>query len=465
MSSVSSTTSTAATTSTGSTTSTTSTNAGSLVTFSGLASGVDTASIVSSIIQADSQPITDMQNQETLLKSQLSTYQQFNTLLNSFEASVTALNSPDELKSFQVANNGSNYFSVSTNSLANPGNYSVKVVSLAQQQKDVSNLSMDTSTTGIPDTNTTNLTGTLTIGGQALNYSGVTLNGLTDLINNGNYGISASMVDEGNGDGYRLMMTANTASDTGIDIIGTGSISLDTTKNGHTVSGTRADVNVDGVDYYSTSNTVTNALKGTTITLLGENTSTSNVSITSGAEGVISTQLQNIVDNYNAINTAIQTISTSDPSTANAMQNIQYSLKNFLTSQNLVNLGISSDWQTGIVSFDSTKLSAAYTADPSAVSNSLFGDNSNGIMNEMDNYLNGQLDSTNGFLATKTSSINDQTSRLDTNIANFQTRMTAKQAQLTAQFTAMETLVSSLKSQGNYLTSFFNSYNNTSTSK
>jgi flagellar hook-associated protein 2 len=45
---------------------------------------------------------------------------------------------------------------------------------------------------------------------------------------------------------------------------------LDTTTNGHTITGTQAHLTVDGVDYYSSSNTVTNAINGASITLLDE---------------------------------------------------------------------------------------------------------------------------------------------------------------------------------------------------
>lgn len=427
----------------------------SAVTFSGLASGVDTASIVESIIEAESAIKTQLEDKQTYLESKLETYTEFDTLLDSFYASVLGLNSKNDLKSFATTNNGSEYFSISTNSLANEGSYSVEIVSLAQQQKDVS-------TTTIADSDTTTLTGQLQIGEQTLSYEDVTLDDLVTLINEGEYGLTASMIDDGTESGFRLMLTADT-SGSELEITGTGSILLDTATDGHTVDGTKAHLVVDGVDYYSTSNTVTNAIKGATLTLLATSEGADTVVIESDAETVVATQLEEMVEAYNAINTFIDTITESDATLGRSLKPVQTSLKNYLTGNTLVALGITSNWETGELSFDSDTFAAAYAEAPEAVQVALLGDDdSEGIMNRLDDYLTGQISSTSGFLATKKSTIDKQISRLDDSIATQETRLEKRKAILEAQFTAMETLVSSLNSQGDYLTSFFEDYDSSS---
>jgi len=423
------------------------------VTFSGLASGIDTASIIESLIEIESAPITTMENTQTYLETKLDTYTEFNTLLDSFYASVTGLNDENDLNSFEVTNNGSEYFTISTTSLANEGTYAVEIVSLAQQQKDVG-------TNYIVDTDTTALSGSLEIDGETLDYDNVTLSDLVDLLNEGDYGVTASIIDDGTGGGYRLMLTADTAGEE-IAISGTGSVELDTAANGHAVTGTKAHLVVDGVDYYSSSNTVTNAIKGSTITLLAvSDDSADNVSIASDAEEVIATQLQAMVEAYNAINTYIDTIYASDSTLANSMKTVQRSLRNYLTGGDLVALGLSTDWETGELSFDSDTFSDAYAKDSGRVTTALLGDDdSEGMMNRLDEYLTEQLDATSGFLVTKETSIEKQISDLDDRITAMETRLEKRQETLEAQFSAMETLISSLNSQGDYLTSFFASYN------
>jgi len=432
-----------------------STSSTGTVTFSGLASGIDTASIVDSLMEAERAPITAMENTQTYLEAKLETYTEFNTLLDSFYSSVLGLNSTNDLNSFAVTNSGSDYFSITTNSLAEAGNYSVEIVSLAQQQKDVSS-------TYVADTSTS-LSGSLQIGEETLDYDSVTLDDLVSLINDGDYGVTASMLNDGSGSGYRLMLTADTAGEE-IAITGTGGIEMDTATDGHTVEGSKAHLIVDGVDYYSTSNTVASAIKGTTITLLGTSDNGSDsVQIESDAEDVISTQIQEMVDAYNAINTSIDTIYESDPTLANSMKSVQRSLRSYLTSSSFIALGVSSDWETGELSFDTDTFSDAYSEDADTIKVSLLGDDDNeGIMSRLDDYITGQMNSTTGFLVTKKTSIDKQTSDLEDKITAMDTRLEKRQATLEAQFSAMETLVSSLNSQGDYLTSFFEDYNSSS---
>ncbi len=421
------------------------------VNFSGLASSIDTDSIVDSLIEVESAPITTMENEQSYLETKRTSYTKFNTLLKNLHTAVEALNDKSDLNSFEVTNNGSEYFSIGTSSLAEAGNYSVQVVSLAQQQKDVS-------ASYVADTGTTTLSGSLQIGEATLAYDGMTLSDLVTQINNGSYGVTARMIDDGTGSGYRLMLTAGTAGKE-IEIVGTGSIEFDTATNGHTVEGTKAHVIVDGVDYYSTSNTMTNAIKGTTLTLQATSTANSTVKIESDTEHVIATQLQKIVDAYNAINTYLDTLSDSDPTLANTMKSVQRSLRNYLTSGSFLSLGIETDWKTGTLTFDSDTLSAAYENDPETVVASLLGDDgTQGIMARLDGYLDEQVDATTGFLATKEKTIDKQVATLEDKIDAMTTRLEKRRAVLEAQFAAMETLLSTLNSQSDFLTSFFASY-------
>jgi flagellar hook-associated protein 2 len=426
------------------------------VTFSGLASGVDTASIIESIMEVESAPITAAEDKIEYLETKLESHTELNTLLKEFSAAVMGLNDENDLSEFTVNNNGSDFFSISTTSLADEGSYSVEVIGLAQQQKDIS-------PEGFSDTEETMLTGELQIGSETLSYDNVTLSGLVSLIEEGDYGLSATIVNVGTDDGYRLILTAANAGEE-IDITGTGSITLDTATDGHTVEGTKAHAIIDGVDYYSDTNTISSAIHGATITLSGESDSGADlVSLTSGAEDVICTQLEEIVSVYNEIKNYIDTISASDPTLARSMKTVQSGIKNYLSSNAMVNLGIEMDWTSGELSFDGDMFSEAYEEDSDAVIQTLFGsDDSTGVMTRLDDYLEEELDSTTGFLARKTSSTEEQISRLDDSITAMQTRLDKRQEMLEAQFTAMETLISSLNSQGDYLTSFFEDYNSSS---
>ena len=426
------------------------------VSFSGLASGIDTDSIVESLIEVESAPITLLEDKIEYLEAQQTTYDDFNDLLDTFYASVLGLNSENDIKSFEVTNSGSSYFSISTTSLASEGSYSIEVVSLAQQQKDIS-------TNYVSDTDSTTLSGELQIGEETVSYDGITLEDLVSQINDGEYGVTASLVNDGSDNGYRLMLTSDTAGES-MDIVGTGDITLDTTSDGHTVEGSKAEVTIDGVSYYSASNTITTAIKGATITLSDTSDgNSSRVGIESDAESVITAKLQEMVDGYNAIDEYIDTIYASDTTLANTMKTVQRSLRNFLTSDALVNAGIATDWESGELTLDTDVFSEAYAADTEGILTSLFGDDdSDGIMSRLDEYMTDQMSSSEGFLARKTDKIEEETSRLEDSITAMETRLEKRQELLEAQFAAMEELISTLNSTGDYITNFFEDYNSSS---
>lgn len=433
-----------------------STSSSGTVSFSGLASGIDTASIVDSLIEVESAPKTLLEDKVTYLETKKTTYEDFNTLLEGFYDSTLGLNNKNDLNTFEVSNGGSSYFSISTSSLTAAGSYSVKVVSLAQQQKDIS-------TNYVQDIDTTTLSGELQFGEETFSYTDTTLTDLVSQINGGGYGVTAAVVNDGSGSGYRLMFTADTAGEA-MTIVGTGDITLDTSTDGHTVEGTKAEVVIDGVTYYSASNTITSAIKGTTITLSDTSNGTSSkVTIASSAEETIITKLQEMVDAYNAINEYVNTIYDSDPSLANTMKSVQRGLRSFLTGSTLVNLGISTNWETGELEFDTDTFSEAYEADSAGVTFDLFGDeNTDGILVRLDDYLAEQTNATSGFLATKEERIDDDIARLEDSITAMETRLEKRRETLEAQFAAMEELISTLNSNGDYLTSFFEDYNSSS---
>ena len=207
-------------------------------------------------------------------------------------------------------------------------------------------------------------------------------------------------------------------------------------------------------------NVGTYAIKGATITLSDTSDGdSSKVTIESSADETISTKLQEMVDAYNAVNEYIDTIYDSDPTLANTMKSVQRSLRSYLTGSELVNLGISTDWETGELELDTDVFSEAYEADSEGVIYDLFGDDdTDGVLVRLDDYLSEQTNATDGFLATKEERIDDETSRLEDAITAMETRLEKRRETLEAQFSAMEELISSLNSTGDYLTSFFEDY-------
>lgn len=422
------------------------------ITFSGLATGLETADIIDSLIEVESAPITTMEEKIEYLETKQETFEEFDSLINTLSYELADFNTEGDLYSFDVSNTGESDFTVEASSIATEGSYSVEVVSLASRQKDVASESFD-------DADTTLLSGEITIGESTISYEDVTLTELAKIINEEELGISASVIDQGN-ESYRLMFTADTAGED-VEITGTGDVTIDTETDGHTVNGSLAQITIDGIDYYSDSNTITDSTNGLTYTLIDvSEDGAETVTVNNDTEAAMEEKVQAIVDAYNSINTYISSIYEADSSMANEMKFVSRKIKDYLTEDVFVKLGVSSDWETGELEFDSTVLSEAYEEDAEGVMLSLFGDDDNtGLMTIIDDYVATQTNSSTGFLATKNDTIDTKIDRLDEAIERMETRLEARRETLEAQFTAMETIVASLNSTGDYITSFFESYN------
>jgi flagellar hook-associated protein 2 len=104
----------------------------SAISFTGISSGLDTDSIVSALISAESQPRVLLQQQQTILNDQVSTYRDISTKL------LTLKSAADDLRSFTLYSGSPNATSTDSTRLtalatasAAPGTYDVNVTSLA----------------------------------------------------------------------------------------------------------------------------------------------------------------------------------------------------------------------------------------------------------------------------------------------------------------------------------------------
>ena len=121
--------STSAVSSTSSTTAST-TSGLAPVTFSGLASGLDTSSIVAKLMAVDQEPITALQNQETASTNTLKGYSALNTLLNTLQTSVSAMDLTSEVNTTDASTSSGAPFTA-TSANASVGSYNIAVSQLA----------------------------------------------------------------------------------------------------------------------------------------------------------------------------------------------------------------------------------------------------------------------------------------------------------------------------------------------
>ncbi len=241
--------------------------------FGGLATGLDTSSIIDQLMNIERQPLTRLEADKTWLNNRLKAFTELDTRLKSFSDSIKDLNYRDTLLKRSTTLGSEEFFTASASRDAMPGaSYEVEVVSLARVQKSVST-GVASSSDPLFGTGTLSLrvgeeTHTIDIG-EGEN----SLTGVMEAINAADVGVRAAIINDGtvNPDGsstpFRMVLTGETvAKEFSLDASGlTGGASLDL---GTPVQqATRAQVRVDNIDIYSDTNTLTEAIPGMTLDL------------------------------------------------------------------------------------------------------------------------------------------------------------------------------------------------------
>lgn len=433
----------------------------STITFGGLASGLDTDSIIEALMEVESEPLDRLETDKSYQESRLDAYTELDSLLTSLQSAMEDLDTLDELSCYSATASNSNYVQVSTTSSAQPGTYSMEVVSLAQVQKDIA-------TEGFSDKTSATLSGTLTIGDQEISYDSVSLTDLAKMINEADAGVTAVVVNDGTENGYRLMFQGDSA-ESNIDIVGTGSLTIDTVSDGHLQSAQQAHVLIDGVDFYSSSNTLEDAIPGLSIDLLEANDEGDTTRITIDTDtDAIESKIDEFVSAYNEIITWIADQSDASWGRDSELMSVKRKLQSMITTpvsttgsfSYMAELGFETDKSDGTLSVDSEKLSEALSEDFDSVAKLFIGeDDTKGIASQLADYLDAKTDSVDGLLATRTTSTEANIKRIDAAIDRMELRLDKREESLRAQYTALEEMMSTLNSQADYLTEALASLN------
>lgn len=178
------------------------------ITFGGLATGMDTESIVTELMSLERRPIVRMEADKTWMTNRLSAYTAFDAMLNSFRSGIKNLDSEDVLETKQVAVSDESFFAVTAGVDAMAGaNYQVEVLSVAQVQKSVSQGYADKAASSFGSGEMTLTVGTDSITTIAINDSNNSLEGIMAAINEADVGVSASIINDGTDSPYRLVLT------------------------------------------------------------------------------------------------------------------------------------------------------------------------------------------------------------------------------------------------------------------
>lgn len=432
----------------------------------GLASGLDSNSIIDQLVKLESAPKTMLQKKQTALKTQVSAIGDIASKLNALKTASDALGTSGALNLKTQSSNTA--FDAVPSGTATAGRYSVEVVSLADAAKarstafadqyaPVAGGKLDLTVMGKPY--------------QVTMTDGMPLVEVADAINKSGAPVSAVVLSDGTKSYLSL-----TNRETGYPITGTAAdgLSITETTTGSTgaplglaitTPASNAEVKIDGLPITRTQNVLTDALPGVTLTLKAKG----------AAEGlVLSNDVDKTAENlgtfvtaYNDVLKLVQKQLQVSPGTDRsntlagdgAVRSLQAQLKSVLSAvlgnngdvRALSDVGIKSN-RDGSIELDKTVLQSAIGRNPASV-NGLFSAASNGVSAILSTLVKGYADGLTGMLTQRQNSLNKRVSDLDNDITRMQTRIDKFRDHLVAQYTAMEKVVSGLKNIGNYLTS------------
>ena len=317
----------------------------------------------------------------------------------------------------------------------------------------------------------------------AIGAAATTPAGMVSAINSSTLGISAQLINTGNAAApYRIVITGSTgasntftlssktANDTAVENVNFGT-SLQAAEN--------AALTVNGVAISSSSNTVTDAIAGTTLDLFTTTTGAANLDFTRDTTAV-KANLKALVTAYNDATSMLSVV--SDPKSTvetygatlvgNSMvSSVRTQMRNMVTTDSntpsgnmtaLRDIGITLN-KTGVLEIDQVKMEAALQNNFDQVVTMLTANKENqsvnstlngGVSNEAVKKLTTLLD-VSSPLTTQSTNLTTKISKYKTELTKLETRMTELLARYKKQFAAMESMVGETKSLQTGLKSTF----------
>jgi flagellar hook-associated protein 2 len=456
---------------------------------SGLASGFDSTTVISQLMSIESGP-------QTLLKSKLSAAQTKTTAYQAINSSFAALLSSAKTAASAAtwtataASSSNSTVSASAGAAAQTGSLAFSVTQLAAAHSVVSSQTWSSTTTdtlmGASLTLSTAPTKPITLdtdadGKTTLAEAVAAINAST-----ATSGITATAVNTGGG--YKLQLTAaTTGAAARFTPTTTGSTGFDLSVQGQdaqlqvgtTAAASGGNPATTAYTVTSASNTFTDVLAGTTFTVskAGESATISVTSNPSAATTAVNA-LVNAANSTLKVIASYATASGDDADTDGILAG-DYSMKQLKSAvldavtkavggKSAASAGLEVD-RYGAITFNSTTFTAALKANPAgvqAIFQGAVGTGADNVADTVDDVASTDgiaarlavlaadaSDKVNGSLTVMAKGQTDRAKDLKAQISDWDTRLALRQSTLTAKFTAMESALATLSSQGSWLSS------------
>jgi flagellar hook-associated protein 2 len=423
---------------------------------SGLVSNLDTTSIISQLMQLESQPQANLKAKVANEQSAVGAYQSVNTKMSALQIMTESLTKDI---TWQAATATSSTSSVVATAAAGApsGTYTFDVTALAAAQ---------TSTVILPSSGvTTDGNVYVSINGGAATAVAVTTDtpqGVADAINaSTSLGVKATVITSDQGPVLQLV-SSKTGAANAFSVSGLAGSQVDrvAAADAQLTVGT---VGSGGYTITSSTNTFANFISNVTLTATALRTG---VTVTVGSDaGGLADKVGMMVDAANAALAEITRQTTYTPAnTATGAVGAASALLGDLTVQDLSQTILSTVangktgygsfqqfgvqlQQDGTLKFDRSAFVSAFQADPSGVQSAV----QTSLASTLTAVAKGATDKVTGTLTTAIQGRNSEMKTLNDQIDDWTNRLALRQETLTRQFTAMEVALGKLKDQSSWL--------------
>lgn len=434
----------------------------------GLASGIDTTSLVDGLMNVARQPVTALTKKKAEIDSASSTISGLSTKLSALKTAALALSTSVGFSSFTASSSDAAVVATATGGASN-ASYAVNVTSLARAQKTRSQ-TFASATTALGTAGSLAIkVGTATAVNVAITATD-TLSDVAAKISSSGARVSASIMNDGTGN--RLIVqgldtgaeNAFTLTETNVSL-GFGAVGA----NYETAAD--AVLTVDNMPITSKTNQITGVIAGVKLALTKATTSPVTVQVSTDA-AALKTKITSFVNAYNDfVNSghsaagfggtkATNPTLTADSAVRTALHRIGSLMSSAVPNtsgayRTFASIGISGR-RDGTLAFDTTKLEAALTADPSSVRRLFVTDTTTGatgLMSTVMSTVDGLISGDAAPIQARITALGARSKRLADAQTKAETRLADYETQLKKQFSNMDAVVGKYQSMQSAVTS------------
>ncbi len=454
------------------------------ISFGGLGNGMDFGQVIDQLVKVAHTPVDRLNAKKDDLNSKSTDYATLSTKLVALQSAADKLRLLTNFDRSSVSVSDSTALTATGASTAVQGSYTVQVTQLAQSHQITNKAAKAVASTTTDIVGGSSGTFTFRVGSgsnQTVSLGATaTIDDLKTAINDLGAGVTASVVNAGSeaSPAYRLVLTAvNTgasggvtivADDTNLDFLnGSGTGGIDTLQAAQDAVIVVGDPNLNPLTVQRSSNTITDAIAGVTLTL-AKTTGSSTVAVNVSRDvTAVQTNIKDLATAYNEVVKFINERNTYDvtakkggiffnePTVRTVLGQLRTALSSVVpglsTYASVGEIGFKTE-RDGTVTVDEAKLNAALSSNYAAVKNLFVNQTGSvGVAQLLNVSVDSLDDIESGALTLRKKGLTDQISDLTDEVARKEDVLAQYEERLRRQYAALDALLGQVQSQMNFL--------------